>query len=494
MKTTTFIRSCAAVFALSSSLFLFACKETTECKHTDMTMKDFKPTHEDEGYFEYSCADCDSYSYKTRYAPPLGHSMNTTVTPPTCTSEGYTNYICDCGYQYTSDFVAPTGHSYKTELIAARCDTEGYTLYTCECGYVYKSNYVQPLGHTFSKNTVKPTCDTEGYTVADCSACGMHYTYDIKSPLGHDLNATYGYVSVDNRLAQTHYTCNGCDLDYYGDFLFYKDVYHGAYVENTKVLSKGIDVSKWNHNVAYDGSYLPLDWKAIKSQGYDFVILRAGYMGSGNTFVPDPVFEMDYIAAKAAGLNVGAYIYSYAYTIADARAEAEAMIKALKGKQFEYPIFFDIEYSDEKIVEKGLTPRMITDICTEFISTMQKNGYFSALYTNNKWLTEYFIKNEVTQLFDIWYARYLYSADDGKVVNEATWNTEKYGTQMPMWQFSETGTIDGFVANDGKNTPIYFDKNYCYKDYPSLIKQYGLNGFGETKNLSNLDGLYSEGI
>ena len=39
---------------------------------------------------------------------------------------------------------------------------------------------------------------------------------------------------------------------------------------------KGIDVSKWNHRKDSQGNYLPLDWKAIKNAGVDFVILKAG--------------------------------------------------------------------------------------------------------------------------------------------------------------------------------------------------------------------------
>ncbi len=491
MKNNTILKTCIFALSLSAAFFISSCdSQTLSCQHREMYDKIVPPTHEDAGYTEYSCLNCD-YSYRAQYTAPVEHHLEQTEVLPTCTAEGYTLYSCECGYEYKSSYVAPLPHAYTSKVIAPTCDTEGYTLYTCKCGYSHKANLVKPLGHALSGKTVAPTCDAEGYTTADCSLCGVHYTYNIKAPLGHDLEVTYGYVSVKNGLQTTHYKCGRCELDYDGDFLLYKDVYHGAYVDNTVPLAKGLDVSYYQHDKDKDGNYLPLDWKKIKAAGYDFVILRAGYMGNGNVFKKDVVFEMNYRDAKAAGLDVGAYIYSYAYTLDDARAEAEAMLEALKGKQFEYPIFFDIEYSDTTIAEKGLTPRDITDICTEFISTMQENGYFTALYTNNKWLTEYLIKNDVTELFDIWYARYLYSKDDGKTVNEATWNTEKYGTQMAMWQFSETGIIEGINSSTGK--PIVFDMNYCYKDYPTLIKEFGLNGFGEQKNLANLDGLYSDG-
>ncbi len=487
MNIRTPLKYLACTASLIGALTLFSCSTAPEqCKHTSMTKTVTLPTHTVEGKTEYRCEACNNYSYTVEFVPPLGHTLVPTAHEPSCTAQGYTEYKCDCGYSYKSDYTAPLGHTLLPTVYEPSCTAQGYTEYECGCGYGYKSDYTAPLGHTLSERTVEPTCDTEGHTAASCSVCELHYTYDIKAPLGHELTVTTGYVSVKNGSAATRYKCSRCTLDYEGAFLLYRDVYTGAYVENTEVLARGIDASHHNNDQTANGS---LDWQKIKAAGFDFVILKAGEMATGNIFVPDSAFEANYQAARNAGLQIGAYIYSNAYSTADARAEAEAMIEALDGKQFEYPIFFDIEYSDKKITDKGLTPRAITDICIEFISTMQDNGYFTALYTNNKWLTEHLIKDEVTELFDIWYARYLHSSDEDIVVNEATWNTEKYGAQMAMWQFSETGTIDGLVANDGNDTPIYFDINYCYKDYPTLIKQYGLNGFEQPRELLHLDGV-----
>ncbi|MBR1528572.1 MAG: hypothetical protein IJ642_04625, partial [Oscillospiraceae bacterium] len=41
-----------------------------------------------------------------------------------------------------------------------------------------------------------------------------------------------------------------------------------------------------------------------------------------------------------------------------------------------------------------------------------------------------------------------------------------------IWQYSWTGKVDGITGNSGK-----VDMNYCYKDFPSIIKNAGLNGF-----------------
>lgn len=458
MKKISLIKLLLFVLLLSPLVLLCACDD--ECSHELMSEVTVEPTHEKEGRTVYYCLDCD-YEYSSNFVPPLGHTLSQELHAPTCTEQGYTYNYCNCGYHYNTDYVAP-------------------------------------LGHTLSVETVAASCDTEGYKIADCSVCGYHYTYDVTSPLGHTLSSTRTYVSLDNEEASTTYDCSVCGLHYVGDEVFYHDIYKGAYVSNTEVLAKGLDVSYHQHEQDGDGNWLPLDWEHIKSQGYDFVILRIGYMGSGNVGVLDEVFEMNYRDAKAAGLDVGAYFFSYAYSIEDARAEAEFALSAIEGKQFEYPVFFDIEHKPETITEKGLTPTMLTDICSEFISILQSNGYFAALYTGAYWMADNLNVSKVTSLFDIWYARYDYSASSGVVVTEDTWDFEKYGDQMALWQFSETGTIDGVYYqyqknSDGSAKPVSFDMNYVYKDYPSIMKKYGLNGYELTKDTANLDGEYSEG-
>lgn len=449
----SFIKSfCLIVCIISSAVIFFGCQK--ECNHASITETIVEPTHEKQGYTVHHCPDCD-YEYETDFVPPTGHTIKQEITPPTCTEQGFTYNYCDCGYHFTSD-------------------------------------YVPPLGHTLSIEETSPSCDHEGYKTANCGACGLHYTFDIVPPLGHELSVERTFVSVNNPSASSTYTCGRCDLNYTGDHVFYHDIYKGAYVENTQKLSKGLDVSYHQHDTDENGQYLPLDWASIKAAGYDFVILRAGYMDADNVGVVDKVFEMNYADARAAGLDIGVYLYSYAYSIEDAKAEAEFLLTLLEGKTFEYPIFFDIEYSDETIEEKQLTPNDLTDICIEFISILQENGYYAALYSNNDWLTEKFITEKVTTLFDIWYARYLYNAASGVVVSDADWNTEKYGRQMAMWQFTETGTIDGIYYSKQKNddgTPklISFDMNYSYKDYPTIIKSLGLNGFTVEKDLSTTD-------
>ena len=95
---------------------------------------------------------------------------------------------------------------------------------------------------------------------------------------------------------------------------------------------QGIDVSR--HNTI-------TDFRKVKGSGIDFVIIRAGY--GREISQKDPQFETNYKNAKAAGLNVGAYWYSYAQSVEEAKIEAKVCLQAIKGKKFEYPIYFDLE-------------------------------------------------------------------------------------------------------------------------------------------------------
>ena len=98
---------------------------------------------------------------------------------------------------------------------------------------------------------------------------------------------------------------------------------------------KGIDVSTHQGNI---------DWSKVAQSGVQFAILRAGYGRESSQ--KDSRFESYYVEAKAAGIPVGAYWYSYAMSPEEARQEAEACLEVLRGKRYEYPIYYDVEEKD----------------------------------------------------------------------------------------------------------------------------------------------------
>ncbi|MBE6593818.1 MAG: hypothetical protein E7642_07495 [Ruminococcaceae bacterium] len=391
-------------------------------------------------------------AHHDRFCP---HSeLREEIIVPTCTSVGKTLHVClDCGETYETEITPPREHSLKGISIKPLCNAEGYTLNYCECGYSFRSDTVAPVPHEFSKSVTAPTCEDQGYTKYTCSICGYSYQCEYVSPLGHSFSSST-VLPTATSAGYTHYVCP-CSYEYKGNYVYYSDILEDAYTDNTDVLARGIDVSRWNHQIdAASGEYLPIDWQAVRAAGKDFVILKAGSTKSGI----EPTFEMDYAGARAAGLEIGVYFYTYSTTVAGIAKDAEMLMLWLEGKQFEYPIYLDLE--DSSLASLG--KNHLSLMCETFLCKLQENGYYAGLYTNHTWLTTILDTPRIVTLFDLWYARY-----PGTSV--PTWNEEKYGKQLGMWQYSESGSIAGI---DGD-----FDMNYAYKHYGELMKKWGLNGF-----------------
>lgn len=208
----------------------------------------------------------------------------------------------------------------------------------------------------------------------------------------------------------------------------------------------GLDLSKHNGSVNFN---------AIKNTGNDFVILRCGYGVNGTK---DPKFEKYYKQAKAAGLKVGAYYYSYALNVSGAKAEANNCLSYIQGKQFEMPIYIDMEDADRYKSKNGMPSNStLNDICNEFCKILESKGYYAGVYASKSWFD-----TKLTSIgnYTKWIARY--GTNDGT----KQFDYPSYG----MYQFTSAYKINGKV----------FDRNYCYIDFTSAILKNGLNGYGSS--------------
>lgn len=203
----------------------------------------------------------------------------------------------------------------------------------------------------------------------------------------------------------------------------------------------GIDISTWQKNYPYDKA---------NAEGVKFAILRAGYSRT-----KDNQFETHYANAKRLGWGVGAYWYMYATNVEAAKAEAKAFLKAIAGKQFEYPIYLDIEDKTVRATGKANCDAMVK----AFGEIIEAAGYYFGVYCNLDWYRNVLSGAELNKKYDWWIACWSTGAPTG--VN--------YG----LWQFGgETNYIRG-----NKVAGVTTDQNYAFKDYPSIMKEYGLNGF-----------------
>lgn len=426
---------------VSALILLPSCNRAEEeCTHDRMSRSTADADCDSEGYTLNRCPDC-GLEYKTDIVASKGHTLSSETFSPTCTEEGYTYYSCDCGYSYKTDFVSPNGHALSTERHLPTCTYQGYTRYFCHCSYSYKSNFVSPTGHTISRKTEAPTCTEEGYTRYSCTVCTYSYLSDYVIPKGHNFTTKVSHPT-SSKTGYTQFNCD-CGYHYVGDYIMSSDIFKGAYVDGAEVLAHGIDISSWNGTI---------NWDEIKAAGIDYVIIK---VGSSNG--KDKTFEENYKNAKAAGLDVGCYYYTYALTVEEISADADRLMEWIVGKQFEYPVYLDIEDKSQE----GLDSELLTDMCKVFIEKLQSNKYFCGLYTNNNWLVNLLNTEKITVYFDVWLARWTLSG-------EPNWG-DSFGKRMGMWQYSAEGKIGTHECD--------FDLNVAFKDYPNLIKELGYNGY-----------------
>ena len=114
------------------------------------------------------------------------HNYSKTVTPATCTDNGYTTYTCSgCSDSYVSDYVNALGHTEVTdEAVAPTCTETGLTegKHCATCGWVQTAQQTIPAtGHSWNggKVTTEPTAIDEGVKTFTCTTCGATRTEKI---------------------------------------------------------------------------------------------------------------------------------------------------------------------------------------------------------------------------------------------------------------------------------------------------------------------------
>ena len=344
------------------------------------------------------------------------------------------------------EFRCSCGKSHET-LLASELIDKLESLYTAlNCSkIIVTSGYRCPehdkaVGGTSSgqhtKGTAADVCcyGQDGQPISSKTVCCK--AQDLGFTGIANITSSYQYTHLDVRTSGKWYGDevygNGTVTDN-----FYKYFGMEKSEPETKNLLKGIDVS-YAQGV--------IDWEKVKASGQvNFAILQAGY--GKETSQVDKQFERNYSECKRLGIPVGAYWYSYATTAAEAEQEAKVCLQTIRGKQFEYPVAFDIE-------EERSLPQA-NALCQAFCSALEAAGYYVAIYTFKSAL-ENNISAAVKNRYDIFLSHVGVQQTD-------------YAGSYGLWQYSWTGCISG-ISED-------VDLDYAYKDYPAMIQNAGLNGF-----------------
>ena len=194
------------------------------------------PTCTEDGYTSIVCADCGK-TIVTAGETATGHHHEEEVTPPTCTEDGYITYTCACGDSYVEAGETATGHHHEEEVTPPTCTEDGYITYTCACGDSYVEAGEAATGHTHVPTVVEPTCEDKGYTKHEC-ACGDNYMDNFVDELGHDMtDATCEAPATCKREGCNHTEGEALGHDY-GDWVVVKEATESEQGEQTKTCSR----------------------------------------------------------------------------------------------------------------------------------------------------------------------------------------------------------------------------------------------------------------
>lgn len=223
--------------------------------------------------------------------------------------------------------------------------------------------------------------------------------------------------------------------------LIFAQICAGAMPRKDKNMElKGIDVSSWQGKP---------DWPKVSNSGVKFAILRI-HQKSG----VDTSFEHNYKGCKSNGILIGGYKYSYALTPAQAIDEAEDVLSVLCGRGLDFPVFYDLEWKQQRSLGK----QAIENIAVAFLTRIKKAGYKAGIYCNLDWHNN--VLSDALKQYDCWIARY--PANDNGSAQERLRPNVGVG-----WQYSSKGKVPGINGN--------VDMDVFYKDYRDS------NQKGETK-------------
>lgn len=208
------------------------------------------------------------------------------------------------------------------------------------------------------------------------------------------------------------------------------------------------------------------DWTKVAKSGIKVAILRVH-----QRYGVDSSFEHNYKGCKQNGILAGAYKYSYALTPAQAVEEAENVIEVLNGRGLDFPVFYDLEWKQQRSLGK----QAIENIAVSFLTRIKKAGYKVGIYCNMDWYNNYLSDN--LKKYDLWLARYA-NNDNGTI-------PERLRPSIGIgWQYSESGKVAGINAKD-------VDMDVFYTDYRTEKKEEGTVSKTKLQKFTELGDYYA---
>ncbi len=197
------------------------------------------------------------------------------------------------------------------------------------------------------------------------------------------------------------------------------------YTGNICSTETWIDVSKFQEKI---------NWSKVSKAGIDAAIVRVGYRGySKGDIIDDDTFEDNIEGALDHGLKAGVYFLTQATSNEEAAEEAEYVLDQIDGYDIQGPVVLDVELvggDDGRGNALSMSER--TEYAITFLDKVRDAGYDVCIYGN---LKTFLLMLDMQQLEDYskWFAGYT--------------DTPYFPYEMDMWQYTDTGRVDGISGN-----------------------------------------------
>ena len=182
----------------------------------------------------------------------------------------------------------------------------------------------------------------------------------------------------------------------------------------------GIDVSEHQEVI---------DWQQVKASGVEYVMIRVGWRGytQGELFA-DTLAQTHYAGAKAAGLKVGAYIFSQAISVEEGIEEANYLLAQTKDWQIDMYLALNWEHVGDENRTTAVDARTLTDITKAFCQTVANANKRPMIYFDAWLASSRLFLSELTE-YPFWLAQYAQEMD--------------FSFPVKMWQYTCTGRVSG---------------------------------------------------
>ncbi len=204
---------------------------------------------------------------------------------------------------------------------------------------------------------------------------------------------------------------------------------------------RGIDVSEHNGIV---------DWQRIKDSGIQFAVIRSSW----GHFVEDTMLRRNVSECERVGMPYGLYHYSYVFNDATLQEEIRGFTNLIQQFRPLYPCYVDMEDADGFLAEQGVVNDIpfLTRVAKSFCQAIESVNYYAGIYANLYWFETKLYSDELNP-YDRWLAQWA--------------SAPTFAKPFGMWQYTSDGSVPGSSART--------DMNIAYIDYPTVIKEKGLN-------------------